>query len=114
MTLLCGGYQAAKSPTSGPQPGAKALMSWFLGAYGPMGGLNSGIYNNRSIAGTGTLSLHAEGRACDLGIRPYSADYGWTLARALVNHSKELGIQCVIWDRHIWSSSYCDQGWRDY
>ncbi len=113
MALLCT-YVGAKSCTSGPQPGAKALMSWYLGAYGPLGGVNSGIYLCRDIAGTGILSLHAEGRACDLGVRPYSARYGTTLAEALRKNSRELGVQCIIWNRRIWSGSYCQQGWRTY
>src|SRR5690554_8027235 len=89
-------------------------MAWYLGAYGDRGGLNSGIYNCRDIAGTGVMSLHGEGRAVDLGVRPYRAGWGTTLAEALRTRSRELGVQCIIWAGRIWSASYCDQGWRTY
>lgn len=88
-------------------------MDWFLSAYKSKGGVNSGIYNCRSVRGGKTTSLHGEGRAADFGIRPYSAAYGTQLANAIVKMSKELGVQCVIWNRKIWSSSYPDR-WRRY
>src|SRR5699024_6910145 len=70
--------------------------------------------NCRSVRGGSTTSLHGEGRAADFGIRPYSAPWGWALAKALVAMSKELGIQLVIFDRRIWSSSYPHSGFRRY
>src|SRR5699024_3692415 len=88
-----------------PQPGAWGAMDYFLSAYKSKGGVNTGIYNCRSVRGGRTTSLHGEGRAADFGIRPYGARYGTALANALVAFSKELGIQCVIWNRKIWSSS---------
>jgi hypothetical protein len=113
MALLRG-YQAAKSCTNGPQPGNKALMSWFLGAYGGRGGKNLGIFNCRTVRGGTTTSLHGEGRADDLGINPHGAAWGWEVANALRAHSAELGVQCLIYARKIWSGSYPDAGWRDY
>lgn len=107
-------YEPARSCTDGPTPGARAFMAWFLGIYAERGGLNTGIYNCRAVAGTSTTSLHGEGRAMDFGVRPYSAPWGWDLANLLVRHSKALGVQCVIWDRKIWSGSHADAGWRDY
>lgn len=114
MTINTGAYVGAKSCTSGPQPGAWGAMDYFLSAYKSKGGVNTGIYNCRSVRGGRTTSLHGEGRAADFGIRPYSAGYGTALARALVAYSKELGIQCVIWNRGIWSSSYPHSGFRRY
>jgi peptidoglycan hydrolase-like protein with peptidoglycan-binding domain len=108
------GYEPASKCSSGPTSGAKAAMSWFLGAYGARGGYNLGIYNCRSVVGGSTLSLHGEGRATDFGVPPGGNAWGWTLARALVANSKELGIQCVIWDQHIWSGSYPEAGFREY
>lgn len=106
------GYVGAKACTSGPSTGARGLMSWFLAKYADDGGLNAGIYNCRSIRGGKTNSLHGEGRAADLAIRPYRAGYGTALADLLRLHSRELGIQCVIWNRKIWSGYYDD--WRTY
>lgn len=114
MAINTGAYVGARSCTSGPQPGAWGAMDYFLAAYRSRGGVNTGIYNCRTVRGGRTTSLHGEGRAADFGIRPYGAAYGTALANALVAYSKELGIQCVIWNRRIWSSSYPRSGWRKY
>jgi hypothetical protein len=108
-------YEPAQTCTGGPEPGAKALMAWFIGAYGALGGKNLGIYVCRPVRGSNsTTSLHGEGRACDFGINPNGAAYGRLLAEQLRLHSAELGIQCIIWDRQIWSGAYPDAGWRAY
>jgi putative peptidoglycan binding protein len=107
------GYEPARSCTGSATAGARALMAWFLGAYSAQGGSNLGIYNCRSVAGTSTTSLHGEGRAADLGV-PVGAAWAQTLADKLVALSGELGIQCVIYNRRIWSGSYPNSGWRAY
>lgn len=107
------GYEPARSCTGSAAPGARALMSWFLGAYSTQGGRNLGIYNCRTVAGSATTSLHGEGRAADLGV-PVGAGWAQTLADQLRLNSAELGIQCVIHNRKIWSGSYPTAGWRTY
>jgi hypothetical protein len=115
VTILVGGYVPAKRCSGYATSGAKALMSWYLGAYADDGAANLGIYVCKSIAGTATTSLHGEGRACDLGSTPYRhLPFMDDVMDALVAHSKELGIQCVIHDDKIWSSSYPYAGWRNY
>jgi hypothetical protein len=115
MTILVGGYQGARTCTGNATPGAKALMAWYLGAYADDGAANLGIYVCKDVAGTRTTSLHGEGRAADLGSKPYrQLPFMDDVADALVAHSAELGIQCVIHDDGIWSSSYPHAGWRDY
>lgn len=106
------GYVGARTCTSGPTTGARGGMAWFMAKYADDGGLNAGIYNCRSIRGGTTTSLHGEGRAFDAAIRPYSARYGTELADLIRRHSKELGVQCVIWNRKIWSGYY--DNWRSY
>lgn len=106
------GYEPASSCTGGPTEGARALMAWFLASYGARGGRNGGIYNCATIPGSMALSIHAEGRACDL--MTYGASWGQPLADQIVAHSGELGIQCVIHRRRIWSGSYPYAGWRTY
>ena len=113
MTLYHG-YEEARRCTGSATPGCKALMSWYLGKYGDLGGINTGIYNCRKVGGGGSWSLHAEGRAADLGVRPYSARYGTDLAEKLRLNSGELGIQFIIWNRRSWSGSRPDAGWRPY
>ena len=102
---LHSGYEPARRCTGSATPGARALMAWYLGEYGSRGGVNTGIYNCRPVRGGGAWSLHAEGRAGDLGVRPYSAQYGTDLAERLRLHSAELGVQLIIWDRQSWSGS---------
>lgn len=115
MSLQVGGYAGARTCTGTATPGAKALMSWYLGAYAERGAANLGIYVCKDIAGSRTTSLHGEGRACDLGSSPYrNLPFMDDVADALVAHSRELGIQCVIHAAQIWSSSYPHAGWRDY
>ncbi|PPK65884.1 peptidoglycan-binding domain-containing protein [Actinokineospora auranticolor] len=112
MSLLSG-YEPARSCTGSPTTGARALMSWYLGAYAGRGGRNLGIYNCRSVAGTSTTSLHGEGRADDLGV-PVGASWAQGLADQLRLNSAELGVQCVIYNRRIWSGAHAAAGWRPY
>lgn len=115
MSLQVGGYVGAKRCTGYAQPGNKALMAWYLGAYGKQGAANLGIYVCKSIAGSNTTSLHGEGRADDLGSKPYKRlPFMQDLADALVANSRELGIQLVIHHRKIWSANYPHSGWRNY
>ena len=113
MTLLRS-YGRATKPTAGPAPGAKAFMQWVLANFAVRGGKNLGIYVVRTVAGSSTTSLHAEGRACDLGINPHGAQWGTEFAEQLRLNSAELGVQCVIWNGRIWSGAYPDAGWRAY
>jgi hypothetical protein len=109
-------YQWATGCSDGPTPGAKALMAYYLGKYTDRTNprpANLGIYNCKRL-GSG-WSLHAEGRAGDLGTAPYSRPpWGWTFAEKLRLNSKELGVQLIIFDRKIWSASYPHAGWRSY
>jgi hypothetical protein len=109
-------YQWATGCSEGPTPGAKALMAYYLGAYANRTDprpANLGIYLCERL-GSG-WSLHAEGRAADLGTAPYSRPpWGWTLAEKLRLNSKELGVQLIIFDRTIWSANFPHAGWRNY
>lgn len=92
-------YDRATTPTRGPQPGALALYNAILYLYDGAYGL--GVYNNRSIRGSKALSVHAEGRAMDIGFKMVSGrgnPKGWTLANDLVKLHKEFGIQNILWD----------------
>jgi peptidoglycan hydrolase-like protein with peptidoglycan-binding domain len=113
MMAVFHGYQGARSCTSGPQPGAWGAMDWYVGTYKAKGGRNLGIYNCRTVRGGRTTSLHGEGRAVDFGV-PVGAAWAQKLADEIRKHSKELGVQCVIYNRKIWSGSYPNAGWRKY
>ena len=113
MTILVG-YTPASACTGSASPGARALMDWFLDTY--PAGRNDGIYNCRPMRGGTLFSIHAEGRAVDLGTPLTGGPPAWgtDLARQLVDNSAELGVQCVIWDRRIWSGARPAEGWRPY
>ncbi|MDQ2776363.1 MAG: hypothetical protein M3Y57_15825 [Acidobacteriota bacterium] len=69
---------------------------------------NDGIYNDRNIAGTTTKSLHAEGRALDIGLmvsRPYEKLIGDELFQAFIEYASQMGFQEIIWNRQIWSAA---------
>lgn len=115
MSILVGSYVGASTCVGFARPGNKELMAWYLGAYGNQGAANLGIYVCKDIAGTRTTSLHGDGRACDLGSKPYrNLPFMDDLADALVANSRELGVQCVIHSGKIWSSSDPYAGWREY
>lgn len=111
-------WEAARRCTKGPQPGALALMDWVLGQYEDRGAFNLGIYNCRPVRGGDTWSLHSEGRALDIGLPMAPDGSGTTLGHRLVDRMREagepLGIQCMIYDRRIWSAKSPDRNGRDY
>jgi hypothetical protein len=83
--------------TSGPAPGAVDLANTLLHRWGPFGATSLGIFACRKIAGTDTWSVHAEGRAFDLGIPPDSRpELGDAVLRELLRAPDEL-LQRVIW-----------------
>lgn len=105
-------YQPAAKVAPGPTPGAKALMAWCLAHYH---GTNLGIYNPRNVRGGQALSLHAEGRAIDVGYpvsRPDGHHMGQVLAAHMATFHADLGVQCVIFARRIWSNTR--PAWRLY
>lgn len=111
--IYTGTYAGAHSCTGKPTVGCKALMAWFLARYAKRGARNDGIYNCRDVRGSDEVySVHAEGRAADLG-HPVGASWVGGLAEHLRDSSAELGIQCIISNRRIWSSKYPNV-WRAY
>lgn len=95
-------WEPATHCTAGPQPGALALMRWFLEEYGNKGGYNLGIYNCRTVRGGSTTSCHGEGRACDLGF-PVGDPDGNDCLNTLLRRPGSLGIQAIIYERRIYS-----------
>ena len=64
------------------------------------------------------LPDHPSGRAVDLMIPDYQSssgkEFGWTVARWLQAHQKQLGINYLIFDNKIWNIERDDDGWRTY
>lgn len=109
-------YEPAARDSGGPMPGARALMAACLALYPPA--TNLGIYNPRDQRGTNVTSLHAEGRAIDVGYPDVGGPsgrghpVGQQLANDMVRYHAELGVQCVIYYRRIWSTT--KPSWRAY
>jgi hypothetical protein len=76
-------------------------MTWLLDRYERS--FNYGTYVCRQNTGGGGLSLHAEGRAGDVGL-PYRHANGYRIRDFLIENAEVLGVQEVIWDRQIWTS----------
>ncbi|GAB2585262.1 SH3 domain-containing protein [Microlunatus antarcticus] len=62
------------------------------------------------------LPDHPSGRALDLMIPNYKSkagkQLGHNLSRWLQKNQKDLGINYIIWDQHIWNVQRSSQGWR--
>ena len=99
-------YEGASRCSAGPMPGGKALMAWALEEFGDEGIFSLGIFNCRPVRGGTTTSLHGEGRADDLGVRNHqnrSQPVGEEVLRRLAAVGRDLGVQCVIYARRIYS-----------
>lgn len=99
-------YQPARNCTGGPAAGTGALLAWLQTTQAPPGS-SLGIYNCRNVRGSSTKSLHGEGRALDWGVPVGTGPTGTVLGHDLVDmlgtHAHIIGIQCIIYDRTIWS-----------
>lgn len=80
-------------------------MAWCTANHPPARSL--GIYNYRPVRGSTSLSIHAEGRALDIGypvVNGKAHTEGHNLLRRLGGAGRTLGIQAIIWDRRIYSA----------
>ena len=114
-------YQGQSTCSPTVKPGMAALRSFVMKSF--PGTRDSGITRACSVGGR---SEHKEGRAWDWGVR-YSIASERSKATAFLNwlrktdsygnrfaNARRLGVQYVIWNRHIWSSYQADAGWRNY
>ncbi len=88
-------------------PGTHELREYLLARFPDVG--NSGTYCCRQNSNRRDyLSVHAIGRAIDLGV-PYASGggadntVGDEVANFLVEHAEYIGIQRVIWDHTFWN-----------
>lgn len=87
-------------------PGTNELREYLLARF--PGIRNSGTYCCRQNSGRlSHLSVHAIGRAIDLGVTTIGGDadntIGDEVANFLVEHAEYIGIQRVIWDHTFWN-----------
>lgn len=97
-------YAAKDTLTSSCTTGARSLMAYVLANV--EGATDLGCFNPSLIPGSTTYSIHAEGRAIDPGtpdaeVRARMAAF----VERLIAHSDELGVQCVIHQKRIWSTA---------
>lgn len=101
--------EGAKDCTGAAEPGTKALLAWMT--ENSPEGRSMGIFNCRRVVGGKATSLHGEGRALDWGM-PMVNGRGTPAGRALVHrlgaNGAALGLQCIIYDRTIWSAKSPD------
>ena len=93
--------------SGGSTAGARVLRDVIVAAFAQTSGV--GIYNCRVIANTNSMSLHGVGRALDIMIPTISGDAdngsGDPIAAWLMEHAGEFGLQGIIWDHKIWTTS---------
>jgi hypothetical protein len=93
-------------------------MQWVLGSYDRIGAYDLGIYSCRAIRGCAFLSVHGEGRALDIGL-PMGRDGrgtsdGHRMVQRLGRVGERLGVQCIVYDRRIWSEQSPDPEGRPW
>lgn len=98
-------YQAASWDTKVGrcQPGAMTLSA-FIRYFEPSF-TNLGCFNDRAVRGSGSPSLHREGRAIDIGANanvPAIKARMDTWVSALIEHHEKLGVQQIIWNKRSW------------
>ncbi len=93
--------------SGGSTPGARVLRDVIVAAFPQTSGV--GVYNCRVIANTNSMSLHGVGRALDIMIPTIDGDAdngsGDPIAAWLMEHAGEFGLQGIIWDHKIWTTS---------
>lgn len=98
-------WTGCRDCVGGPTPGARALLAYWLEWSAPVGS-SMGIYACRDVRGGSSMSIHACGRAADLGV-PVT-DRGHDVAYRFLNligpHVARLGVQLAIFDRTYGSS----------
>lgn len=96
----------------GPRPGVQAFSDVVLWSLHDKGVRSDGIYNRRKVRGSlFTWSLHAVGRAVDIGVAKPSDPVGDILMMQCVAHADWLGICEVIWNAKRWTK---EKGLRPY
>jgi hypothetical protein len=99
-----GGGPWSRDRCTGFTPGARVLAR-FLQARFPGITKIGGYYCRPNTANESLLSLHGTGRALDVHFPGRADPRGTVLADWLVRNAEWIGVQAVIWDGWIWSSS---------
>lgn len=95
----------------GARRGCVALRDVLVFLFAQHGATNLGIYNRRPVRGGRSWSLHAVGRAIDIGTP--GADLARFIGQVLTTGDNPggCGVMEVIADRHRWTEA---SGWQSY
>ncbi|MDP2344818.1 MAG: hypothetical protein Q8O67_27980 [Deltaproteobacteria bacterium] len=100
-------YDGGANCSGNATPGSRTLRDVLVAAFPQIDSV--GIYNCRVIAGTNSMSIHGVGRALDVMISPIGGDAdngaGDPIAAFLMTNAEEIGLQGIIWDHTIWTTS---------
>ena len=99
-------YTGNTDPSSGARAGTRqfqALMSFLFDMN------NLGIYANRQVRGGSGLSVHATGRACDLGGTP---DQVKRAIDFLYRYREQLSIEAIHDYRNVWIPGFFGAAYR--
>lgn len=99
-------WERPKTCVGSARPGARAMLAYFLES--TLQTRSMGIYNCRKVGGTSSLSVHAEGRAVDLGL--IVIETGYAFLEVLAPYAKRLGVCYAIFDRTKWADHRDDCG----
>lgn len=99
-------YTGNTDPRTAALPGTERLVE--IMTKGKLGMTNLGIWANRPMRGSTRLSVHASGRACDLGFKAERKEWAAKLFDWLVKHYEELGLEEV----HNYSYGEWGRGFR--
>lgn len=92
-------YRGATGCGDGPTGGAIDLQTTLVGQWSPQGAYSLGIYACRRVVGSTAWSVHAEGRALDLGVRGGQAQLVGDEVLEQLLQAHDEALQRVIWDR---------------
>lgn len=88
--------------------GGRALSSYLRSHFSGISSVG-GYSCRRNTGNTSRMSVHGSGRALDIMIPTDRGDadngVGDRIANWLIAHSREIGVQYLIWDRTQWSAS---------
>ena len=90
----------------GPQPAPKELAKMLKLNFPQI--TQTGIYNDRNVAGTTKKSSHAEGRGLDIHLSAFVPEQRMLadqLYPVFIRKASQLGIDNVIWNKQIWSKT---------
>lgn len=92
---------------NGPQPAPRHLAKRLRVNFPEI--TQTGIYNDRNVAGTQKKSAHAEGRALDIHLNAANPEHltlGNQLFLAITRKASLIGVDNIIWNREIWSQAH--------